>query len=542
MTLEQIRELTLAREHVRRLGPDLLSWSRAFRFEAGSHLDFDRFPFQLELYRAFGECGLSSVDVMKSAQCGVSAAAVSFALYGTDLWAANVLYVLPAGEDAEDFSDTRVRPAIEDSGYLRSRVVATDNKTLKKIGEAYLYFRGSLSERKTLSVPADVLILDEYDRLDQANIPRFRRRLAAPDSLKLERRFSNPSYPEDGIHRLYLQSDRRRWLVRCARCAAEAPLGWEEEGCHHVEEERAIRICHRCRSELDRAQVASGRWVAERPGAGPRGYHVSRLIVPDERIGELVANRHQRDEASMQTHYNFDLGLPYAPRGGSLSREAVLANRRDYTLPSSFSGSDRVTAGVDVGRLLHVRISRWLADGRAMALFVATIDSFEELGRLMDAYSVDVAAVDERPEERKARELARAFPGRVLLVRWSGEEQRDEVAIDRGRGLLVARRTAACDRLVAAFEAEQRLLPEQLPEGYLSQLTAPHRVIEENARGQKVARYRAERADDYFFAECHDLLAHEAGGVPPAGASGPAPVSIREQIRRRHWGPGFGWA
>ena len=42
-------------------------------------------------------------------------------------------------------------------------------------------------------------------------------------------------------------------------------------------------------------------------------------------------------------------------------------------------------------------------------------------------------------------------------------------------------------------------------------MTAPHRVSEENARGQKFARYVAERADDYFFAECHDLLARAAG-------------------------------
>lgn len=536
MTPDQMRELALAREQARRLSPDLLSWSRAFRFEAGSHLDFARFPFQLELYEAFGDLGLQAVEVMKSAQCGVSAAGVSLALHAADLWGASVLYVHPTGEDAEDFSDTRVRPAIEDSGYLRSRVASTDNKALKKIGDAYLYFRGSLSERKALSIPADVLILDEYDRLDQTNIPRFRRRLAAPGSLKLERRFSNPSYPEDGIHRLYLASDQRRWLVRCGYCRTEAPIGWDEEGAHGVDEDQAMRVCSRCRRELARAAIASGRWVAGRPGAPGRGYHVSRLIVPDERIAELVANRHQTDEASTQTHYNFDLGLPYAPRGGSLSREAVLACRRGSAPPPSDQGGEWVTAGVDVGRVLHVRISRWLTDGRAAPLFLGTVEGFEDLAGLMEAHSVNLAAVDERPEERKAREFMQSFVGRVLLVRWSGEEQRDEIVIDADRGLLVARRTAACDRLVAAFEAQQRLLPEHLPEGYLSQLTAPHRVTEENARGQKVARYRSERANDYFFAECYDLLARQTRGVPAGGAWGPPPPTMRELIRRKNWG------
>jgi len=539
LTPDQARELALARERAGRLRPDLVSWSRAFRFEAASHLDFSRFPFQLELYEAFADRSLRAVDVMKSAQCGVSAAAVSLALYAADIWGADVLYVLPTGDDAEDFSDTRVRTAISDSGYLRSRVVTTDNKGLKRIGEAFIYFRGSLSERKALSIPADVLILDEYDRLDQANIPRFRRRLAAPGSLKLERRFSNPSYPEDGIHRLFLASDQRRWLVRCGYCLTEAPIGWDEDGSHPVDEERAARVCARCRRGLSAATIAGGRWVAQRPGAAGRGYHISRLIVPDERIDELIGNRRQSDESAIQTHHNFDLGLPYAPRGGSLSREAVLACRRGYEPPDSFGGGQWVTAGVDVGRVLHVRISRWLSNGKAVPLYLGTVGGFEDLARLMEAYSVNLAAVDERPEERSAREFMRAHTGRVLLVRWSGDEQRDEISIDSDRGLLVARRTAACDRLVQAFEAQRRLLPERLPDGYLSQLTAPHRVTEENARGQKVARYVCERANDYFFAEVHDLLAREARSGPPVLLSGPAPPTLRELIRRKNWGP---WA
>jgi len=536
MTPDQARELALARERAGRLGPDLLSWSRAFRFEAGSHLDFSRFPFQLELYEAFADRSLHTVDVMKSAQCGVSAAAVSLGIYAADVWGASVLYVLPTGDDAEDFSDTRVRTAISDSGYLRSRVASTDNKGLKRIGEAFVYFRGSLSERKALSIPADVLILDEYDRLDQDNIPRFRRRLAAPGSLKLERRFSNPSYPEDGIHRSYLGTDQRRWLVRCGYCLTEAPIGWDEDGAHPIDEERAARVCRRCGRGLSAATIAGGRWVAQRPGAARRGYHISRLIVPDERIEELIGNRRLSDESSIQTHHNFDLGLPYAPRGGSLARETVLACRRGYEPPPSYDGGQWVTAGVDVGRVLHVRISRWLSSGRAVPLHLGIVGEFEDLARLMDAYSVNLAAIDERPEERKAREFMAARPGRVLLVRWSGDEQREELSIDTDRGLLVARRTAACDRLVQAFEAQRRLLPEHLPDGYLSQLTAPHRVAEENARGQKVARYVSERANDYFFAEVYDLLAREARSGPPVLLSGPAPPTVRELIRRKNWG------
>ena len=189
---------------------DLLSWSRTYRIEAGGSLDFDAFPFQRELYEAFGDPGIRSVAVMKAAQCGISAAGVSLALYAADAWGANVLYVLPGFVDAHDFSDTRVAPTIRASAYLRSRVRSTDNKGLKQIGEAFVYFRGSGSEALAQSVPADVLILDEFDRLDRRQLPSLRRRLGAPTSLKLERAFSNPTYPESGIHDRFLRSDQRR--------------------------------------------------------------------------------------------------------------------------------------------------------------------------------------------------------------------------------------------------------------------------------------------------------------------------------------------
>jgi len=525
------RERLYLRASERSRSWSLLEWSKAFRLEEGAPLDFDLFPFQRELYETFADRSLPSVDVMKSAQCGISAAGVSLSLYAGEVWGANVLYVLPTADEAQDFSDTRVKRAIEDSPWLRMRVAATDNKGLKRIGDAYLYLRGSRSESKALSIPADVLILDELDRLDHANVPKLRRRLAAPNSLKLERRFSNPTFPEFGIHALYLASDQREWLVRCG-CGHEARLSYEPIGeDHHLDEERLVRACGRCDRELDAARIGAGRWVARSPGS-PRGYHVSRLVVPSEDLGSIVDAHHLTSEEEVQAHYNFDLGLPYAPKGGSLSSELVLACRRDYETPDHYDGADRVTAGVDVGKVLHVRISRWLKTERAVPLFIGEVPDFEALALLWRRYDVRFGVIDERPEEREARRFMEAYRGRVLLCRWSGEEQRDPVVTDEDRGLLIARRTAACDRLVAAVTEQLRLLPRHPPEGYLRQMTAPHRLVETRPNGQKVARYVSTRADHYFFAECYDLLARQARPAP-AMASGDDPLTIREQIRLR---------
>ena len=97
---------------------------------------------------------------------------------------------------------------------------------------------------------------------------------------------------------------------------------------------------------------------------------------------------------------------------------------------------------------------------------------------------------------------------------------------------MIARRTWACDRMVAEVTDQRRLLPRDLPRGYVRQVTAPHRITDTTKGGQKIARYVSERADHFFFCELHDILAKETRGQPPAGASGPPPVSIREQTRR----------
>lgn len=287
---------SLLREATLRSSPSLVPWSLAFRVEAGGALDFSMFPFQRELHEAFGDPDLATVDVMKSAQCGVSATAVSLALYAAAQWRANVMYVLPTEELAHGFSDTRVKTAIAGSPYLSTLLRDSNTKGLKQIGPATMYFVGSGSVTNALSTPVDLLILDEYDHLDQRNIPIFERRLNSPKSMRLRRRFSNPTYPEFGIHGLYLESDQREWLVRCRRCRYEAPIFYDPlDGSHYVEEELRARVCGQCRRVIGPEVVASGRWVAARPDREARGYHISRLIVPDDDIVDLIRKHPRRN-------------------------------------------------------------------------------------------------------------------------------------------------------------------------------------------------------------------------------------------------------
>src|SRR5439155_749261 len=138
---------------------------------------------------------------------------------------------------------------------------------------------------------------DEYDRLAQTNVPKFLQRLAAPTSLKLLRRFSNPSFPEAGIDERYLATDQRSWLIRCPSCRYEAPVAYAsaDEGEHTVDELRGALGLRRGRRGQGPARAE--RPVARRdrqghppvPGGG-RGLPRARLTVGPVR-GELRGDR-----------------------------------------------------------------------------------------------------------------------------------------------------------------------------------------------------------------------------------------------------------
>src|SRR5437667_11140642 len=62
---EEKRELLRrVSERMNRADTPLLEWSLAFRVEEGGPLDFEAFPFQAELYEAFGDRDIPTVDVM----------------------------------------------------------------------------------------------------------------------------------------------------------------------------------------------------------------------------------------------------------------------------------------------------------------------------------------------------------------------------------------------------------------------------------------------------------------------------------------------
>ena len=501
---------------------EFMDWASRVPEPRSGPLNFELFPFQRELYAEGAE--ERETVVMKSTQVGISAWASRWAMYHSDVLGRTGLYVFPTQRDVYDFSTARIKPILEASSYLRGRQRSTDpsNKGLVGLGGGMVYFRGSQARRGLDAVDADYVVFDEYDMLAHENIPDAERRVTGPLSAGLIRRVGVPTVPDWGIARLYDQSDQRRWRVKCSGCGTWQAIDFSD----NVDAETNQVVCARCRKSLD---VALGEWVADYPDRTVRGYHVTRLIAPTADIEAIVLASKERTGYERQAFFNKDLGIPWAPEEGRLSRAVLTAAQSlgNFTMVDGYSGDNLVTMGVDVAstRGLHVRISEHLDDGIRKGIFIGRAHDFGELERMMDRFRVGMAAIDHLPEGRLARAFAERFPGRVYLVAYNTAAQprgADVLKVDPDMRFATVRRLEAVDAMTESIRAQRNLLPLDPPDEYMDHLQALVRTSERDDLGNQRVTYRATGDDDFAQAEIYDLLAGELWELPAGHRSCPA--------------------
>jgi hypothetical protein len=473
--------------------------------ETKGPLNFDRWPFQRELYEeAFDE---KEVVVMKATQLGISAWLVRWALCWADMHAARVLYIFPRERQLLDFSDGRIKPLILGE-YLRTRVppASVMNKTLKSVGLGIVYFRGSEAEAGLESIDADALCLDEHDLLVQAHIPIAERRVGGQDSLGLIRRIGFPTISDHGIHKEYKRSDQREWTVRCEFCGEWQALTWAD----NIDLTREIRVCRACRKGP--LNVATGEWVASYPTRSTRGYHVTKLILPSEQIvPSLIRASEEQVAYRRQVFFNRDLGEPWEAEGARLTAAMIAAAQRGFTQETGYDGVNPVMMGVDVAsvRALNVWITEQISETQARTLYLGSINSFDEMAKLMDRFRVVMAGIDHLPENRLAQAFANKFAGRVYIINYATDSQRDVLVVDDQQRRASVRRTEAIDAAQERIRAQREYLPQDIPSDFVTQMCANVRSVEQDDVGRVKVLYRADGPDDWMQALVYAVVANE---------------------------------
>lgn len=478
----------------------LFAWACEYRTIRGEPFSLKGHGYLKEIYDVATKA--KKMVIQKSAQCGASELMVNLMFWVCER-GSNTLYLFPSQKDINDFSNSRIGDVCETDPYIRDLVKQTDNVSLKKIGKGFTYLRGSKKRSTLKSIDIDLLILDEIDEHDQANIPLALKRLGH-SKLGWIRMVSTPTYPEYGINKEFMASDQRIWHIKCDHCNEEQTLDFFQ---NIVDTNPPYTVCKSCREPIDR--LKKGRWIPTHPEREVVGFHINKLMCSRTDLVELVGDSKKVNPFEVQEFYNSDLGLPYTPKGERINPDILNACKSDYIMPQA---GNRCYMGVDVGALLHVRISEY-DEGVRKAVFIGTTESFTELHTLMWKYDVCSCVIDALPETRKSLEFAEAFPGKVYRCYYS-DSQKEPIMVSNNPNDLwrvTVNRTWSLDMSAnVIINREINILPknaENIP-NYYKQMEALVRILIDTPSGSKIARYiDMGKPDHYRHAENYECIA-----------------------------------
>ncbi|BCK59752.1 terminase large subunit [Staphylococcus phage vB_SauH_DELF3] len=226
----------------------------------------------------------------------------------------------------------------------------------------------------------DYLSLDEYDRVNVlAESSALESMSSSP--FKVVRRWSTPSVPGYGIHKLYQQSDQWYYGHRCEHCNYLNDMSFEDydpndleksgnvllvnpEGINEqtktVQEGTYQYVCQKCGKPLDRWY--NGEWHAyhedrTKNNKGIRGYKITQMNAVWLSCSELKEK--EMNTESKQAFNNYVLGTPFLDVKMKVTEQDVFENKSNIAKTQLFN-RDRykfISASVDWGKQLLPRIS-----------------------------------------------------------------------------------------------------------------------------------------------------------------------------------------
>lgn len=339
---------------------------------------FDKHEFQKTII----DDACNTLFVVKCAQVGLSEI---FARYVMAACATQrnftVIWTFPTTTDAEKFTKARLDPIIQGSPALKMMISkAVDSTDMKKFGKnTFVYIRGTISETGALSVPADMLVHDEYDRSDMDNISAYVSRLQHKET-KLRRVFSTPTVAKYGIDKEARTSRRHRQMWKCSHCNhhflpdfetnVKIP-GWDKpkkeinkRNIKDVDYLNAVLLCPHCGKVPD-PSLQYREWVCENPSENypSKAVFVSPfcapLVLKPPYLVKAISDFDKWSEFQNQV-----LGLCAEDSEDMLTESEV----RSAATPAPLDSSELHCMGIDVGNIYHITIGRLAQDGTLLVV------------------------------------------------------------------------------------------------------------------------------------------------------------------------------
>ena len=475
--------------------------------KAGIILDGRPFTFRRHEYlKVPYEDSHPHIVEQKAAQMGLTSKAMLKVIYCLQFKKyRGVIYLFPSRSDVLDFSKGRISPLIEENEEIARMVRDTDSAGIKAIGNGFLYLRGMKSRVGLKSVPADFIIFDEMDEASPNSIDMAFERMSHSEYREVLK-LSNPTLPDYGINQAFQETDQRYWLLKCHQCGEFTCLEDSFPDCLLEVDDRVIRACSKCKSELN---PAIGEWVAKCSSiTDKRGYHYSQLFSQYVDPAEIL---HQyRTTTNRQDFFNLKIGIPYVEAENRLSVQEVLSLCGSEGIVSNDPGP--CFMGVDQGKDLHVVIGKKHPQKAGQIIYISIHKDWEELDHLMANFNIARAVVDALPETRNARSFAEKHKGKVFLNFYKGFFK-GFYKWDEENLILICDRTESLDASHHEIMTGQVILPRLcgIVKEFAQHLhNVAKKLEEEEATGSKRYVYVKLGPDHFRHAFNYEVLARQS--------------------------------
>lgn len=376
--------------------------------------------------------------VMKPAQIGMTTLEMLRNHYDAKYRKLDIIYTLPTDGDVRVMVGSKTNRIISNNPCMLEDVADKDSIEAKKVGDNFIYFRGTWTKKSAMMTPADRVVHDEVDTSKLDIIADYQARLQH-SKWKETHIFSHPSLPNTGVHAYYKQSDQKHWFIRCRHCGKFQYLEWNTEDPKRMSVcfERKIYQCKKCHGEITDDDRRNGRWIRKYKNRKWSGYWVSLMMAPWYSAEEMI-EKFQHPDTTMDFFCTKILGVPFADASSKLLRNSFFQNLTGKLWAPN--KDERVIIGIDTGLRLDYVI------GNEKGLFYHDdCDDYGALDELMKRWPKAIAVIDQGGDLIGSRKFYERWTGRVFLctltgdrttkelVRWGSGDEHGAVTADRNR-------------------------------------------------------------------------------------------------------------
>lgn len=190
-------------------------WIQRHTKVGGRELTFEGREYQEHILQSEAP----TIVVKKCSQVGLTELALRRTLALMDIIDGfSVFYTLPTEGFAQKVTKARIDPIIEGSPRLQAKLSRqVDSAGVKRIGNSFLYITGTKTTNSVISFPGDLIVVDELDFSDQANVQNLQSRLTA-SKYRWWFYLSTPTLPNFGIDAKFQTTKRHFNHCKCHAC------------------------------------------------------------------------------------------------------------------------------------------------------------------------------------------------------------------------------------------------------------------------------------------------------------------------------------